>query len=390
MYATRWAQGWMAFGLFWFLLAIALAPTNKVYQQGLVVFVWLPTIIFAWSARHRLAELWRAQRLIFTALLVLAAWALITLFWAGTAEPLREAKRLLYILLFLLFFPIFADARPERVIRVMQWGGVGLALTALMAFVHFYGIENRHWDVRLEGLGELSHPILGGYVIGLAAIWMLHWAPRHIGLQVLWALALALLGLFVVASQSRGAALALLLSVLAMPIYCRDQRARVIAVTALVLAMLTFWLLEPLMMARGMSYRPEIFMSSLHMIAERPWGGLGVATEYRITTHGLTFDHAHNLFSHVAIQLGLPGLLLWCIVWFAVLREAWRARDSLLGRGVLGMWIFSFLAMQFDAASLTGTPRAEWFISWLPIGLATVLAWARAKSEGCDKIPRSS
>jgi len=46
--------------------------------------------------------------------------------------------------------------------------------------------------------------------------------------------------------------------------------------------------------------------------------------------------------------------------------------------------------MQFDAASLNGTPRAEWFISWLPIGLASVLVWARANPGACDKISRSS
>ncbi|MFW0886118.1 O-antigen ligase [Pseudomonas sp. PICF6] len=390
MYATRWAQAWMAFGLLWFLMAIALAPTNKVYQQGLIAFLWLPVIIFAWPARHRLLEVWRAQRLIYLALLALAAWALITLLWSEVPEPGREAKRLLYILAFLLFFPILANRQPERVIRIMQWGGLGLALVALVSIVDFYGIEGRNWVARLEGLGKLSHPILGTYVIGLAAVWMLHWVPRHIGLQVLWALALAVLVVFVVMSQSRGAALALLLSVLAMPLYCTDQRTRVIAAMTVVLAMLTFWLLEPLVMARGASYRPEILMSSLHMIAERPWGGLGLAGDYRVATPGHSFDHAHNLFSHVAIQLGLPGLLLWCTVWFAVLREAWRARDTLLGRGVLGMWVFSFLAMQFDAASLTGTPRAEWFISWLPIGLAGVLVWARAKPGACDKVPCSS
>ncbi|WP_260959365.1 O-antigen ligase family protein [Pseudomonas citri] len=390
MQATRWAQRWMAFGLLWFLLAIALAPSNKIYQQGLVVFVWLPAILFAWPARRRLGEWWRAQRTICLALLALAAWALVTLLWAESADPSREVKRLLYILVFLMFFPIYADGQPERVIRVMQWGGVGLALTALMAIIHFYGIANKPWTARLEGLGELSHPLLGGYVIGLAAIWMLHWIPRHVGLQVLWAVALALLGAFVVASQSRGAALALLLSVLAMPLYCRDKRTRLIAVAALMLAVLIFWLLAPLFMARGASYRPEIFASSLHMIAEHPWGGLGLASDYRVPAKGHLFDHAHNLFSHVTILLGLPGLLLWCVAWFCVLREAWRARDSQLGRGVLGMWVFSFLAMQFDAASLTGTPRAEWFISWLPIGLASVLTWARAKSDGCDKIPRSS
>jgi hypothetical protein len=50
------------------------------------------------------------------------------------------------------------------------------------------------------------------------------------------------------------------------------------------------------------------------------------------------------------------------------------------------MWVFSSLAMQFDAASLTGTPRAEWFITWLPVALASVLVWARAKPDVCDKV----
>lgn len=154
--------------------------------------------------------------------------------------------------------------------------------------------------------------------------------------------------------------------------------------------MSAFWFLEPLVLARGVSYRPQILMASLQMIAEHPWTGLGLGSGYNVHAEGQVFDHAHNLFSHIAIELGIPGLLLWVVAWFAALREAWRARETLYGRGVIGIWLFSFLAMQFDAASLTGTPRAEWFISWLPIGLATVLVWARGSHTGCDKIPRSS
>ena len=39
MQDTRWAQVWMATGLLWFLLAIAFAPTNKIYPQGLAAFL---------------------------------------------------------------------------------------------------------------------------------------------------------------------------------------------------------------------------------------------------------------------------------------------------------------------------------------------------------------
>jgi len=154
--------------------------------------------------------------------------------------------------------------------------------------------------------------------------------------------------------------------------------------------MFAFWLLEPLVMARGASFRPQILMASLDMIAQHPWRGLGLGSAYSVFAEGHEFDHAHNLFTHITIELGLPGLLLWCVIWFAVLREAWRARDTVYGRGIIGIWMFSFLAMQFDAASISGTPRAEWFISWLPVGLASVLVWTQAKYQACDKIPRST
>jgi hypothetical protein len=117
---------------------------------------------------------------------------------------------------------------------------------------------------------------------------------------------------------------------------------------------------------------------------------LGLGSGYRVFASGQYFDHAHNLFSHITILLGIPGLLLWCAVWFGVLREAWKARETFYGKGIIGIWLFSTLAMQFDAASMSGTPRAEWFISWLPIGLASVLVWARGNPGACDKISRSS
>ncbi|MBZ9781014.1 O-antigen ligase family protein [Pseudomonas sp. REP124] len=390
MHEKRWAQAWMTMGLLWFLLAIAIAPTNKVYQQGLVAFVWLPALAFAWSARTRIVELFYAQRWVYLPLLGLFLWSLISLTWSSATDISREPKRLLYIAVFLLFFPILANGQPNRVIRIMQWGGVGLAVTALIAIVRFYGIDGNPLSARAEGLGELAHPILGGYVIGLAAVWLLLWSPRTRPTQAVWFSALVVLGVFVLLSQSRGAGLALFFTILAMPIWCRDHRSRVVAGAALVVAFLAFWFFESFVTARGVSYRPQILMASLQMIAERPWSGLGLGSDYRVFSSGIYFDHAHNLFSHVAIELGIPGLLLWCAVWLGVLREAWKARETLYGKGIIGIWLFSTLAMQFDAASMSGTPRAEWFISWLPIGLASVLVWSRAKSGACDKISRSS
>ena len=386
MYERRWAQVLMTIGVLWFMLAIAFAPTNKLYQQGLVAFLWLPTLLVAWSARERIVEVWQGQRALCIGLLGLAAWAVISLSWSD--QPLNETKPLAYIAVFVLSFPILANGRPERIVRLMQWAGLGLAASALIAIVRFYLIDGHAWVARLEGLGQLSHPILGAYAIGIVGILMLHWVPQQRAMQALWLVVLGLLGLFVVLTQSRGAALALLLTVLCMPLWRPDRRTVIISVLAMLCAMAVFWYMQALVLERGASYRPEIFMGSLQMIREHPWTGLGLGADFTVTAVGITFDHSHNLFTSVAIELGLPGLLFWCIAWFSVFFYAWRARATLLGQGVLGAWVFSMLAMQFDAASLLGTPRAEWFITWLPIALASLLSVNKACSGACDKISR--
>ncbi|WP_429506522.1 O-antigen ligase family protein [Pseudomonas sp. 2835] len=389
MYSRRWAQAWLAIGFFWFLVSIALAPSNKLYQQGLVAFLWLPTLVMLWSARALLVELWHAQKALCLALLLMLGWTALSLSWAATEEPGRELKRLLYIAVFLLFFPLLAQLGEQRIRLLMLLGGGGLAIGAVLSIVQFYLVRGEEWASRLYGIGEISHPILGSYVVGAAIVWMIHWPVKQRLMQLLWGVALLCLGAFVLLCQSRGAALGLLITMLAMPLWCRDRRSWVIAATALVGAAIGFVLLYSLVMYRGASYRPEIFEVSLQMIGEHPWTGLGLGSFYSISAAGMQFDHTHNMFTHIAIELGIPGMLLWLAVWLCSLREIWKARDTAFGKGLMGLWLFSTLAMQFDAASLTGTPRAEWFISWLPVGLATVLVWVRARAPGCDKISGS-
>lgn len=389
MYARRWAQTWLAIGFLWFLMAIALAPSNKIYQQGLVLFLWLPTLALLWSARGVLAELWRSQRGLCLSVSLLLLWSALSLSWATGEEPGREFKRLLYIAFFLLFFPLLANADYERLIKLMQWGGIGLGVASAISIYQFYGVRGFPWHYRLLGVGEVSHPILGAYVITAAIVWMLHFMPKQRWFQALWALSLLSLGAFLLLCQSRGAALALLITLVAMPLWRRDRWSCVIALGTVATAIAGFVFMYAQITGRGTSYRPEIFHSSLQMIAEHPWTGLGLGSFYKVMAVGMPFDHTHNMFTHIAIELGIPGMLLWLAVWLCVLREIWRVRATTIGKGLMGLWLFSTLAMQFDAASLTGTPRAEWFISWLPVGLAMALVWMHARRPGCDKISGS-
>ncbi|MEX5623654.1 polymerase, partial [Pseudomonas syringae] len=121
----------------------------------------------------------------------------------------REIKRLVYILVFLMAFPLLAQLGMARIRQLLLLGSALLAVAALVSVIHFYGVLGMAWRVRLQGIGEISHPILGAYVVGAAVLFMLYEPPRHRGLQLLWLAALACLGAFAMLSQSRGALLAL-------------------------------------------------------------------------------------------------------------------------------------------------------------------------------------
>lgn len=390
LYQKNWAQAWLGFGLVWFLAAIALAPSNKVYQQGLVLFLWLPTLVMAWSARHVIVQAWRRQPALWGSVLLLLVWSGLSLVWSAAENPGREAKRLLYILVFLLAFPLLGQLGQARIRQLLLAGSALLAVAALISVIHFYGVLGMPLLARLEGIGEISHPILGAYVIGSAVLFLLYEPPRQRGLQLLWLVALVCLGLFAMLSQSRGAILALVLTVILAPLWFRDRHSRVFAVLAAIATCLAFYLVYDLIAQRGSSYRPEIFHAVVDMIAAHPWTGLGLGAAYDVSAVGKHFDHTHNMFTHIAVELGLPGMLLWVMVWLYTLGEIVRARGTLFGKILLGFWVYSTLAMQFDAASLTGTPRAEWFISWLPVGLAMLLPWGSAENDACGKISGST
>ncbi|PYB72072.1 polymerase [Pseudomonas sp. LB-090624] len=390
LYQKNWARAWLGVGLVWFLAAIALAPSNKVYQQGLVLFLWLPTLILAWSARGVLVQACRRQPALWGSVLLLLAWSGVSLFWSAAEDTGREIKRLLYILVFLLAFPLLAQLGQARIRQLLLVGSGLLAIAALVSIIHFYGVRHMPVLARLQGIGEISHPILGAYVIGSAVLLLLYQPPRQRGLQLLWLGALACLGAFAMLSQSRGAILALVITVIMAPLWFRDRHSRLFSILAVVATGLALYFVYDVIAMRGSSYRPEIFHAVVEMIATHPWTGLGLGSAYDVSAVGKHFDHTHNMFTHIAVEMGLPGMLLWVMVWLYTLAEIIRARGTLFGKVLLGFWVYSTLAMQFDAASLTGTPRAEWFISWLPVGLAMMLPWGRAENDACGKISGST
>jgi len=362
-------------GYLWFLMGIAWAPSNKIYQQALVVLLWLPGLLAMVIYRKHLLEIWRKSRFFCSRLVLFLVWAALSTLWTGAEEPARELKRVLYVGVFFISLTLLSFEHPERLWHGLAIASLGLALAGATSIYLFYFRDMQPLSARLYGIGQMGHPILGAYVMALAVIWGGRFKPQGVWPNLFWGGLMFFALAFILLGQSRGAILALITGIFAL-LLLRGGRAVWLGSAAIGLVCLVgYELFAPLILARGLSYRPEIFQASLDMFLQNPFLGLGIGTDYRVVTFNYPegFDHTHNGFTHVAVELGLPGVALWISLWLSALHIAWQHRFSAEGRLVFGTLVVSLAALQFDAASLWGTPRAEWFVIWLPLALTLAL-----------------
>ncbi|XLY88809.1 O-antigen ligase family protein [Ectopseudomonas mendocina] len=363
-------------GFFWLLVGIAWTPSNKFYQQGLILLLWIPVLIGVFALRAQLLEAWSRQRAFSLLVALFLLWACLSVLWSQADDIGRELKRVFYVGLFLCAMTILGVSRQQAIWKTLGVAFVFLALSFPMSFYLYYIVGKHAFTERLWGIGQIGHPILGSYVMSLAVIWGARFCPQTRWARLLWIVLMSMGVAFIAMGQSRGALLALVMGLCTMLLLSAERRYAWLG-CAVVLGGVGagFIFFEPLLTARGMSYRLDILLESLSMISQNPILGIGIGSDYRVVTesHLRGFDHAHNSFTHTGIELGGVGFLLWLGIWLLALFSAWGRRRSREGQLSLGTLLVAVIALQFDTGSQWETPRAEWFVVWLPIGLVMAL-----------------
>lgn len=158
-------------GYLWFLMGIAWASSNKIYQQALVVLLWLPGLLAMMLFHQHLLGVWRRNRVFCSFLLLFLTWAALSTLWTGAEEPARELKRVFYVGVFLASLALLSSLHPERIWQGLAVACAGLALACAASIYLFYIRDAQPLSARLEGIGQVGHPILGAYVMTLVVIW---------------------------------------------------------------------------------------------------------------------------------------------------------------------------------------------------------------------------
>lgn len=345
---------------------------GKPFQYLLALTLYLPALIIGFSSPRRWLEL--MQRPLMPWLLALFAWAALSLLWSNARRPADEFMRMLSVLLFLLAFLQGVGSDPIRQRRLLMCGAGILSVTALAAIINFTIAPPA--DDRLIGFGVMANANLVAAAMGAGVLmlWTCRFETR--AQRLLKWLAIALMACALTLTFSRSAWIALFSTVFVLLTTRRSKRAGQRLVLLSMVAGGMALAAYPELTERGMSFRPQIFAYAMDLFAQHPLRGWGLGANFIIPLEaggGAHQIHTHNLFTQVAVELGLPGLLLWLAVWLGLGGRAWQHRELATGRTVLGLWLFASIMLQFDLPHLIDSPRPGWLIIWFPLALSLSL-----------------
>jgi O-antigen ligase len=327
-----------------------------------------------------------------------AAWAALSIAWSP--EPGRSANEFRTEILYtaFAFWVCFAAAQYRGALRAMLpvvvLGAVAVCGISLHAYALGWAQYQTGWH---GGTGNHSSLLLTLMPCVLAAAW---YGLRNGWGRIGTSLAAALVALLLAAAfgtQARtiwlgfGAEL-LLMVCLFYAAQSRERRTSGLRTAIVVLAVIAGALGATAAVHRERTAassaltleedpRLALWSDVLGRIEERPWTGYGfgrgvLRASLREETGDGMLWHAHNLLLDVAVQLGLPGLLLFLALLAAIFREAWRlcrTREDLqiaCGAALAAVVVGMLVRNMTDVLWIRQNALVYWGVAGALLGLA--------------------
>jgi putative inorganic carbon (hco3(-)) transporter len=334
------------------------------------IFLAAAIIGYLWSAkRSEIAALLRHP-----VVLPLAAFIIWTIIASlATPNPVQNFSALKKLFLYILPLLIPAVVRKENQVDWMYKAVFAASSVAcIVGIVQF--LLNPHRGPLDRIKGTMSHwmtysgLLMLVFVMLMAYVLYIGWRKNK------WIIPLAgLLVLVLILTQTRNAWIGVITAAVALVLLKRPRARLILAIVFLLAAViLLVYLAKPEIIQDRLitvfnlnDPRIEIFPTSLRLIHDHPWFGVGIknvnqeALNYRGSKDlpDWAYQHMHNNFFQIAAERGIPGLIIW--MWF-MLRLAWdalRVQRSRLGAAeeslmistiALGAWVAFIFAGLFE------------------------------------------
>lgn len=228
-------------------------------------------------------------------------------------------------------------------------------------YVHGMDISAFEWvdgeqfpDLKMRVFSTLGNPnLLAGFlviVMAVAAGLGLCVSGGHV--KMLFCMLVITLGVCLVLTYSRGAWLSVLAVIAAYGIFYNRRLFWLLAFIPIVLVFAQDAIMERLASIlnptdTSSTLRLALWESTLAMIMDKPLQGIGwgayrlVYPEYDffVQDAGTVIFHAHNMYLHIAAEIGIPGLIAFLILMFGHARIALSVRKMAAERWMRGLML---------------------------------------------------
>ena len=379
---------WLAVvgGIVLLLIGLVIPYAKHVYSYVYGVTLFLPALLLIVVRPGSLRCIWQHRSTRWVVLLL--AWSLVSLTWSTGNDAADWSGRCLCIFLFLYAWARVFDASEERIYWLLFACGAIMTTAAVVAFAVYF--PQLLQGGRIQAFGKLDNTNDAAAAMSIVAVWMGTLPCRRAWTRIARVAMLVVLLAFVCFTFSRGAWGALFVTALVL-LLCRREavtRPRVwVPLAALVVAgIVAVAVFMPELAERGWSYRPHIMRVNLDLFLAHPWIGVGQGTPVHFYIGDKFIWQAQNMFAQLAVQLGIPGLVLLLCIWLPLGWCGWRHRHEPLGRLLLGSWVFTTVQAQVELPYLINSPSVSWLCAWMPLAIS----YAFARRRRAESMPPAS
>ena len=357
-------------------IALGGAVSSSLLSISASQILLFATIVGAICFRKRIGKLLAPP--IVWPLALFAVWTVIVCLASEDSVRNLLQMRKLFLYAILLLVPYLLRNSGKQFFRIYASIFVASLISAMIGIVQF--AANPKLDLLHRISGPMSHWMTYSGLLMLAFIGLCAYAVCCSGKIPRW---VYLSGLFLIAgmylSQTRSSWLG---SVAGVTTVFLLRRPRAIFSMAVLLGL--FYLASPEVMKLRLRSawdhsnsenrsRIELLETSLKLIKNNPWLGVGPenvsqeALRYR-GTHEFEdwlYQHMHNNALQIAVERGIPGLILWCWVMIRLEWDAFRVYRStisipsvyssdnlkaalMVSTAALGAWIGLLAAGMFE------------------------------------------
>lgn len=377
-------QNWFFLLLALFLLGFYVFPDRSIHRNGYYILLFLPVLILFFRRRDLRSIVLTVP---FLLILTFVLYTAISFFWADNFDWKDSYDVVRYFLLVLSFQLViilaFEDGR-HSVDQLLWWTMLGVSIIAVIAMLVFYQ-DNPFPQARVPGLSaytsvQTTSANMYGFFAMTGLAFLIHEDKRDKLSRAILALTVACIAvifMFMVFSQTRGALVALFFASGVLLMLNRWWKSVLIAIVIAVLTVAFVEFSDSIegFFERGPGPRIHLWADSLRLIAERPLLGYGDTANFVLdggvdkTGSHIFYGHPHNVILFVSLKYGLLGLALWTALTGYALYRATCIGKITRDWTLAVLLIFSLTAMMFTSRNYLDSPNAVWLLYWLPVGL---------------------